>query len=450
MLTGYLRSKSSRYYRPLLIFVWLISTCCTSSDKLLPLYVHALIPVNTDGIRDLIRNVISASSSSSSSSSSPSIPLQPSLRSPQKVVQSTDSTLTATTPTTKCAIRIQKTSDDELSEIASFLASASQQLATPNNSFRTTWQSNIDLLFAKSDIEALLRRRWRILNIGQTASVRVKRQFLQQQQQLQSKDGTSAPQQQRQESGSVQHSHEYLKYLWSSSDDLRTEIALAASETGEDTIWKHHTPMVVTPSSSQWFNHVQMSAVMSTSQTKQQSTAKVQPFTNFPLFFNQVKQKDARVVGFCEVAMISNPMYVSSNATVKTCEAEIMEQNDCIISILDQQHQHQSDPTICNYCYYTPAIANLAVASNVRRVGIATKLLQRAERYVARYWMNTKTLGLYVSSDNLPAIQLYEKCGYHKVMTVSSSSSTSNDRYNDRTSEDNGTMWYMSKRITKM
>jgi hypothetical protein len=81
-----------------------------------------------------------------------------------------DSLVTAST-----TIRIQKTMESDLTDVASFLASASQQQsARPSNNL---WRNKIDLLFAKSDIEALIRRRWRILDKVLSASMRVKKQL---------------------------------------------------------------------------------------------------------------------------------------------------------------------------------------------------------------------------------------------------------------------------------
>lgn len=315
-------------------------------------------------------------------------------------------------------IRIQKTIESDLTEIASFLATASQSSPTNN-----AWMNKIDLLFAKSDIETLIRRRWRILDKGRLAYMRVKKQL------------HIAPINGLVDNGCTPPTDQLIKYLWSTNDDLRQGLQVAASETGEDTIWNHHHPMILTPSSVQWFNHLQMSATASVQTNNVQNSEtslpkKVSSFS-FSLRTDDSKTErnvvDTKVVGFCEIAMLSNPVLDTNSCPNLS--------NDCVISIVDSKDHTR---------HYSPAIANLAIATNMRRRGIATKLLRSAERYVATHWENATTLGLYVSSSNLPAIALYEKCGYNKIIETSSSTGT---RVSTAISDD--TMWYMSKALRR-
>ena len=396
------------------------------------LYAEALIPVNNDGLGDYVRNAMT------SPAFKPWLRLQPQPQ-PPGIASATNS---------KTVIRIKRTEESQLSDIASFLATSSQQSFIQDEQTSNSWKDKIDLLFAKSDIEALIRRRWHILCIGQTASIRTKNHLEQQQQQANAR--INQQQHLRPHKNFIDWDDDaMLKYLWSTNDQLRTEIQIAASETGEDTIWKHHFPMIITPLSKQWFNHIQISAISTavTNSPSMMSSTKSPP-SFFPFSFKDEVKNDSltKVVGFCEVAMLSNPIY-TINQTLNDCS--FPDKQDCVISIQDRTQQRMDGTPQINY--YSPAIANLAVDHTLRRQGIATKLLQRAERYISRYWKNTTTIGLYVSTTNIPAIRLYEKCGYCKQMTVPSTStlSANNAGTNDQ-SEIAEMMWYMSKQIRKV
>ena len=425
----------------------LLSICCGFQ-----FYANALIPVNNDGLGDYIRNAMTSSSV-----------FQPWLSQQQRRSPQPTDMVTTAIPS-KTVIRIQRTDEAQLSDIASFLATASRYTCRQQEGQKASsnpWRDRIDLLFAKSDIEALIRRRWRIIDMGRKAFVRAEKQIEQQQTIIdmkQQKHLTTTCKDRMPGDDAI------LKYVWSTNDELRNEIQIAASETGEDTIWKHHYPMIITPSSKHWFNHIQISAIAST------ITAQISPATkttnnifNFSVSFKDdevIKKSLPNVAGFCEVAMLLNPIY-SLNQTTHDCICP-NGKTDCVISIQDRTTQQQQQienkntpPSPPKINYYTPAIANLAVDDTMRRQGIATKLLQRAERYVIRYWTNTTTIGLYVSTSNIPAIQLYEKCGYHKRLLVpplstlllSSSWNYNDDEINRSSEERDGSMWYMSKQI---
>lgn len=420
-----------------LIILCLWICCCDPTVRIsttepyirVQLYAYALLPVNNDGLGDYVRNAMLSST------------FQPWLR--QKQPQQPD---IAFTTNTKTVIRIKRTEASQLSDIATFLATSSQQSCMQESQISNSWKNRIDLLFAKSDIEALIRRRCRILHLGQTASARTKKQLQQQQQQQQEEANVRIDRNKQLQPRKplIQCDDDaILKYLWSTNDELRTEIQKAASETGEDIVWKHHNPMIITPSSTQWFNHIQISAVAASIENVPAMARSMTSAFNFPFNFQTESGNDSfsKVVGFCEVAMLSNPMYAMED------DGNNPNKKNCVISIHDTTQQRSDGTPQINY--YSPAIANLAVDHTMRRRGIATKLLQRAERYISRYWMNTTTIGLYVSTSNLPAIRLYEKCGYEKQMTVSSDSSSSSAVNNEanRSPDNVGTMWYMSKEI---
>ncbi|GAX11111.1 hypothetical protein FisN_9Hh202 [Fistulifera solaris] len=100
------------------------------------------------------------------------------------------------------------------------------------------------------------------------------------------------------------------------------------------------------------------------------------------------------IIGFCEIALLENPLIIDGFAL---------------------------------------AISNLATAPAWRRRGVATRLLQSAQRYARRQWQ-ADALGLYVNQENDEAVKLYEKMGYQKTVTCSSLDCT---------------MWYMVKSLSR-
>jgi ribosomal protein S18 acetylase RimI-like enzyme len=212
-------------------------------------------------------------------------------------------------------IQIRSTQESDLTAIATMLSTASVPESAAWN-----WKTNIDQLWAKNDIELLLRGRLTAIQEGKKASIR------------------------------IPESQDDYDSWWTSSDRFRNCIATASTETGEDNVWRHHN-LSVPPRDSSWLNHLQMTALI-----------------------------DQQVVGFCEVAMLSNPLLQH-------------EQQECILNS------------------FSPAITNLATSREHRRKGIATRLLSSAQRFARQQWC-TEQLGLYVEKDNDAALSLYLKMGF--------------------------------------
>ncbi|GAX77661.1 hypothetical protein CEUSTIGMA_g5104.t1 [Chlamydomonas eustigma] len=83
---------------------------------------------------------------------------------------------------------------------------------------------------------------------------------------------------------------------------------------------------------------------------------------------------------------------------------EIFRTNEWMMSELRQERILSSGDT--SFCY----IDKMVVACQERRSGLATGLLKAAE-YQAELW-SERNMALYVYADNLPAVNLYSKCGF--------------------------------------
>lgn len=250
------------------------------------------------------------------------------------------------------------------------------------------WKAAVDQLWAKSDLESLLSGRLEAMQCGREASQQVE-QIL-----------ADVP------LGDYSEA-DRMRLLWSRSDKLRRLVEKSSEATGENNVWRHHN-MAIPPTDVSWFQHLQMSVVVpESSQVREKG--------------QQEGDVDA-VVGFCEVAMLSNPT----------------------ISI------RAEDGTIGEVPFFTPAITNLAISPDWRRRGIATRLLKTAERYVHRHWKSVAStssssteenallpplsMGLYVEKANHAALELYRSMGYETTVTCEGGDLL-------------GEMWYMTRRL---
>jgi ribosomal protein S18 acetylase RimI-like enzyme len=249
-------------------------------------------------------------------------------------------------------IRIRSTQAADLPEIALHLSTAAIK---NSESGRWNWKTSIDRLWAKADIEALLRPRFDAIQEGRKALAKVSHLNLENMVDEDQLDQTR------------------LQLLWG-NDRFRRSVLKASRETGEPNVWQYHN-FALAPKDTSWLYHLQITA------------------------------EDAatgQVVGFVEIAMLSNPV---GSRLKSQRENESSEHNNG-----SDANGNSSNDDSCSLVY-SPAITNLAVSEDWRRRGIATRLLQTAARFARQEW-KAQDFGLYVEKANSAAIALYQRNGY--------------------------------------
>ncbi|KAL7472543.1 hypothetical protein ACHAXS_012913 [Conticribra weissflogii] len=150
--------------------------------------------------------------------------------------------------------------------------------------------------------------------------------------------------------------------LWS-NDKFRSKVKSAVVNSQEVSVWHNHN-FDLTPHDSAFLHHAMMSVV---------------------------EASNGDVVGFCEVAWLptrsqdegfSNGGLVAENVSLPR---------------------------------YAPAIFNLVTSQSHRRMGIATRVIKFASKFVTTKWCSSAPLGLYVRSDNQSAMRLYARNGFEVV-----------------------------------
>jgi len=166
-----------------------------------------------------------------------------------------------------------------------------------------------------------------------------------------------------QESGRVtRFSDDYRTRLWR-KEKFRRCLERAATVSSERSYWNTHDFSIV-PKNTYALQHVMMTA-------------------------EDMNEKN--VVGFCELAPLQIPFNTNVGHSNKVVQ-------------------------------YPPVIANLVVARSHRRMGIATSMVNTAQRYVSAKWdiptscdeftIQSRVLGLFVNHKNKAAVSLYRKNGF--------------------------------------
>jgi ribosomal protein S18 acetylase RimI-like enzyme len=238
-------------------------------------------------------------------------------------------------------LRIRTTRESDINDLTDILANA---LVDPYGEVEGgfNFKFKMDLLKCKSGVESLLLSRVEAINMGMRL-------------------GQDCP---------LELSEtEKLRFLWS-NDGFRNKMRKAATTSTEPHIWNDHN-FACAPESPCWLQHKMITAEDSES---------------------------GEIVGFCEVAMLSEPSEDEDG------------DDQCSLEV-------------------APAIVNLAILSNYRRRGIASRLMKTAARFVRKEWSSDE-LSLYVDKENDAAVAMYKNLGFERKAEVESRS-----------------QWYMSRQL---
>jgi len=162
-----------------------------------------------------------------------------------------------------------------------------------------------------------------------------------------------------------------LRLLWS-NDGFRNQIETAASLSNEPHIWKEHNFMCA-PQNFDWLFHKMMTA---------ENTL------------------NGEIVGFCEIAMLSQPEEI-----VESTEKSSSSYWD------DECSLEETLPG-------APTIMNLVTSREYRRRGVGSAVMNSAMNYLQKSSPTWNEMALYVEADNDAAIRMYEGLGFRKVHLV--------------------------------
>ena len=116
------------------------------------------------------------------------------------------------------------------------------------------------------------------------------------------------------------------------------------------------------------------------------------------------------VVGFCEIGYVK-----AEGGRVSVSDSSL----DVPTALSDINYEEMILKKSCNNTrinYYAPTILNLVVSPSYRRLGLASRLVNFAQKYT-RAKLRRQDLGLYVHPENHSAVNLYTSKGFEVVTT---------------------------------
>jgi ribosomal protein S18 acetylase RimI-like enzyme len=223
-------------------------------------------------------------------------------------------------------LKIRSSTENDVPEISHILAMSLLGVEETSSNIAFNFKKQMELLRTKAGVDSLLRSRIQTMESAKEIECPI----------LDLKEET-----------------DQLRYLWSHPKFVK-KMEHSALLSKEPHLWKHHN-FACAPESSCWLQHKMITA------------------------FDKSSEK---IVGFCEVAMLSRP-----------CGTD-----------------------------FAPTVMNLATSAEYRRQGIATNIIESACRYVRQEW-NCDELSLYVDIENKAAISLYQHIGFEGSTLVETDSS---------------------------
>ena len=320
--------------------------------------------------------------------------------------------------------QIRRTRASDLDAISTMLATESVISSTDVTAATTSWNWNDSMkrLRAKSQLDKQLSYRLAAIEEGRKTTKRLKEQYY-----------ANAFNNDEEEVCSILSNDETCHLLWS-NDNFRSKLKTAIQFSQEKNSWAFHN-FDLTPKSDM-LNHVMISVE---------------------------DQISGEVVGFCEVAWLPSPTSISvtsssnyhldsmdgfatmhmydedydaqqnqhqqrllvSDATLNIPQSPCEETSDSYCDVSATSYQYEDVLPMQNQQNCAPAIVNLVTSSSHRRMGIASKVLNFASKYVNTQWSSSchsnnnimpgNTIGLYVNPENVSALELYCKKGFKMV-----------------------------------
>jgi ribosomal protein S18 acetylase RimI-like enzyme len=229
-------------------------------------------------------------------------------------------------------LRLRSTKESDINGVTDILAAALVDPHGEQERGRFNFKLKMELLKMKSGVEPLLLSRLRAIHAGQTLI-------------------DSCP---------LELSEtDKLRMMWS-NDPFRSKMEKAARLSKEPHIWSRHN-FACAPESACCLQHKMITAENALS---------------------------GEIVGFCEVAMLWQPM----------------EGDECSLEEAG-----------------APTIVNLATSPRYRRLGIGSRLTKAASKFAQRRWLSDE-MTLYVDKENEAAVSMYKNLGFEKRAEVESES----------------------------